>query len=49
MEIARKTAVVLFIVLVPVFLITTSVRLVINFPGLYSYGFEKYNIPEYTG
>ena len=49
MEIARKTAVVLFVVLVPVFLITTSVRLVINFPGLYSYGFEKYNIPEYTG
>ena len=49
MEIARKAAVVLFIVLVPVFLITTSVRWVINFPGLYSYGFDKYNIPDYTG
>lgn len=49
MEIARKAAVVLFIVLVPVFLITTSVRWVINFPGLYSYGFDKYSIPDYTG
>lgn len=49
MEIARKVAVVLFIILVPVFLITSSVRWVINFPGLYSYGFDKYSIPEYTG
>ena len=49
MEIARKVAVVLFISLVPIFLITTSVRWVINFPGLYSYGFDKYNIPDYTG
>ena len=49
MEIARKTAVVIFIALVPVFLITTSVRWVINFPGLYSYGFDKYSIPDYTG
>jgi len=49
MEIARKVAVILFIALVPIFLITTSVRWVINFPGLYSYGFDKYNIPDYTG
>ena len=49
MEIARKIAVVVFIVLVPLFLITTSVRWVINFPGLYSYGFDKYSIPDYTG
>jgi integral membrane protein (TIGR01906 family) len=49
MEIARKVAVILFIALVPIFMITTSVRWVINFPGLYSYGFDKYNIPDYTG
>lgn len=49
MEIARKVAVILFIALVPIFLITTSVRWVINFPGLYSYGFDKYSIPDYTG
>ncbi len=49
MEIARKVAVILFIALVPIFLITTSVRWVINFPGLYSYGFDKYNIPDHTG
>ncbi len=49
MEIARKVAVVLFIVLMPIFLITTSVRWVINFPTLYSYGFDKYNISHYTG
>ena len=49
MEIARKVAVILFIALVPIFLITTSVRWVISFPSLYSYGFDKYNISHYTG
>lgn len=49
MHILRKIAVVLFIAVIPVFLIASNVRWVINFPGLYSYGFDKYNISEYTG
>ena len=32
----------LFIVLIPVFLITANVRLVINLPALYSYGYDRY-------
>lgn len=48
-RIAWKVGAVLFIALVPILLIATSARWVINFPGLYSYGFDKYNIPAYTG
>ena len=33
----------------PVFLIAGSVRLVINAPALYSYGFDRYDIVAYTG
>ena len=40
---------VLFIALVPIFLIAFSVRWVINFPLLYSYGFDQYDIPSRTG
>lgn len=40
---------VLFIALVPIFLIAFSVRWVINFPPLYSYGFDQYDIPMRTG
>ena len=40
---------VLFIALVPIFLIAISVRWVINFPPLYSYGFDQYDIPRRTG
>ena len=40
---------VLFISLVPIFLIAFSVRWVINFPPLYSYGFDQYDIPGRTG
>ena len=40
---------VLFIAVVPVFLIAFNVRWVINFPPLYSYGFDKYDIVRYTG
>ena len=39
----------LFVATVPVFLIATNVRWVINTPLLYSYGFDKYDIPAYTG
>lgn len=39
----------LFIALVPIFLIAVSARWVINFPPLYSYGFDQYDIPRRTG
>ena len=48
LRIARIIAVVLFTVLVPLLLITSSVRFVINLPALYSYGFDRYEIAEYT-
>ena len=40
---------IIFITLIPVFLIAFNVRWVINFPPLYSYGFDAYDIPNYTG
>ena len=40
---------VLFISCVPVFLVTSNVRWVINAPFLYSYGFDKYKVAETTG
>ena len=40
---------VLFVAMVPVFLIAFNVRWVINFPPLYSYGFDRYDIARYTG
>ena len=45
----RTLATVLFVAAVPVFLIAGSVRMVINAPALYSYGFDRYDIPAYTG
>ena len=42
-------AVVLFVVVVPLFLISTNVRLIVNWPWLYSNGFDKYDIPTRTG
>ena len=38
----RPVAVALFVALVPVFLIAANVRLVINLPALYSYGYDRY-------
>ena len=49
MGVLRFLATVLFVALVPVFLIAGSVRAVINAPALYSYGFDRYDIPTYTG
>ena len=49
MKTLRFVAVALFVVAVPVFLIATNVRWVINAPLLYSYGFDKYDIPDRTG
>ena len=34
--------------LVPILLITTSVQLVVNFTGFYSFEFERSRIAEYT-
>ena len=48
LRIARIAAAALFTALVPLLLITSSVRFVINLPALYSYGFDKYEIAEYT-
>jgi integral membrane protein (TIGR01906 family) len=45
----RLIAIILFVALAPVFLVTSNVRWVINAPVLYSYGFDKYDIPTYTG
>ena len=39
----------LFIACIPVFLVTSNVRWVINAPFLYSYGFDKYKVAETTG
>ncbi len=40
---------VVFVAFVPLLLITTNSWVVINFPWLYSYGFDKYDIPRRTG
>lgn len=38
-----------FIALVPLFLIAFNARWAINFPPLYSYGFDRYGVSDYTG
>ena len=45
----RLVIAVFFVAMVPVFLIAFNVRWVINFPPLYSYGFDRYEIARYTG
>ena len=42
-----RVAVIVFAI--PVFLVTTNTRLVINAPSLYQTGFEKYQIERVTG
>ena len=49
MKALRLIAVALFVAAVPVFLVTSNVRWVINAPLLYRYGFDKYEIPARTG
>lgn len=48
MCLAKLTATVLFIAVVPVFIIASNVRWVISTPLLYGYGFDKYDIPAHT-
>ena len=52
MKIARPVRIaagVAFAALVPLFLIAFNTRWVINFPPLYSYGFDRYGVSDYTG
>ena len=39
----------LFVLCIPVFLLTTDIRLAANSTNLYEYGFEKYDVSEVTG
>jgi integral membrane protein (TIGR01906 family) len=48
-QVALKVMAALFVVAVPVFLVSSSVTWAINDSGLYSSGFEKYSISLYTG
>lgn len=45
----RLALAVLFIACIPVFLVTSNVRWVINAPFLYSYGFDRYGSSEASG
>jgi len=49
MTIIKYLAVTLFLIAVPIALIGTSTRVVINSPTLYAYGFDKYDISRKTG
>jgi len=49
MKIIKTAAHWLFILCMPVLLITTSVRIAANSSELYNYGFSKYNISQVTG
>ena len=46
---ASRLAVVVLIMAVPLFLITTNLNIVINSGWLYNFGFERYSIEESTG
>lgn len=49
MGFARSLATVLFIIALPVALITTNVRLLANAPMVYDYAFDRYDAVETTG
>ena len=49
MGFVRQIAALLFIVALPVALVTTNVRIVINEPRLYEYATDRYDTPETTG
>ncbi len=49
MKALMRLPVAVFVVAIPLFLIATNVRLVVNAPVLYSYGFDRYDIPARTG
>ena len=49
MGLVRYLAGILFIIALPVALITTTVRVVVNEPRLYEYAADRYDTPEVTG
>ncbi len=48
MRLAHTAALVLLVIAVPIFLVTTNVRIVINSGWLYSHGFDKYDVASDT-
>lgn len=49
MSLLRPAAALLFIIAVPVALVTTNVRIAVNEPRLYEYAIERYDTPATTG
>lgn len=49
MGFARVLATILFVIALPVAIVTTNVRLLINAPFVYDYAFDRYNAEEATG
>ncbi|MFC1998067.1 TIGR01906 family membrane protein [Chloroflexota bacterium] len=49
LKILRILASVLFVVCIPIVLVTSNGRGVINTPRLYEYGYDKYNVADATG
>ena len=49
LKLVNFVRVVVIVSAIPVFLVTTNTRLVINAPSLYQTGFEKYQIERVTG
>lgn len=49
MGFARSIATILFIIALPIALITTNVRLMLNAPLTYDYAFDRYNAEDVTG
>ncbi len=49
MKAIKKLLAMLFIVSLPLFLITSTVRLAFNSPALYEFGFERQNVSRRTG
>ena len=49
MSIINRIGIITISIVISLFLISTNVRLVIQNPALYSYGFSKYDIPSHAG
>lgn len=49
MGFVRSLATILFIVALPIAIVTTNVRVLANAPVVYSYAFDRYNAEEATG
>jgi integral membrane protein (TIGR01906 family) len=49
MGFARMLATLLFVIALPVALVTTNVRLLLNAPPVYNYAFDRYNAVDTTG